>query len=117
MTDTDYRDRDDVSPDEITAAQTPAGAWARATLAAWGVPWPPPSGWRSRLAANYRRAQLAPDSDYRDRDGVSPEEITAAQTPAGAWTRATLAAWGVPWPPPTGWKATLVGNWERAAPS
>jgi hypothetical protein len=36
---------------EIDAARTPAGAWSRATLASWGVPWPPPKGWRARLLA------------------------------------------------------------------
>lgn len=34
---------------EIEAAKTPRGAWTRATLAGWGVPWPPPKGWRKRL--------------------------------------------------------------------
>ena len=38
----------------------------------------------------------------------SEEQIEAARTPAGAWTRAQLAAWGVPWPPPGGWKAALI---------
>lgn len=26
----------------------------------------------------------------------------------GGWTRATLAEWGVPWPPPRGWKKVLL---------
>lgn len=34
---------------EIEAAMTPKGGWTRETLAAWGVPWPPPKGWRKRL--------------------------------------------------------------------
>lgn len=38
-----------VSREMIEAAKTPAGGWTRATLAAWGVPWPPPKGWRKRL--------------------------------------------------------------------
>jgi hypothetical protein len=32
-----------------------------------------------------------------------------------AWTAATLAAWGVPWPPPKGWKAALLKPAERRA--
>lgn len=36
--------------------------------------------------------------------------IEAARTPAGGWTRATLAEWGVPWPPPKGWKAKLIAS-------
>lgn len=37
--------------EEIDAARTAAGGWTRETLAGWGVPWPPPSGWRNRLIA------------------------------------------------------------------
>jgi hypothetical protein len=37
--------------DEIEAAKTPAGAWTRETLAKWGIPWPPPKGWRRKLEA------------------------------------------------------------------
>lgn len=37
----------------------------------------------------------------------TPAEIEAARSPAGGWTRATLAGWGVPWPPPKGWKWAL----------
>lgn len=45
---------------------------------------------------------------------VSPEEIIAKMTPAGAWTRATLAEWGVPWPPPRGWRQALEQRWAIA---
>lgn len=38
---------------------------------------------------------------------ISQREILAARTPAGGWTRAQLAEWGVPWPPPRGWKQKL----------
>ncbi|MGW9436119.1 hypothetical protein [Streptomyces sp. NPDC055607] len=44
----------------------------------------------------------------------SPEEIEAARTPAGGWKRDQLAAWGVPWPPPRGWKDELVERWRAA---
>lgn len=44
------------SPEEIEAAQTGGGGFSRATLASWGVPWPPPSGWRRRLEAQWRAA-------------------------------------------------------------
>lgn len=39
---------------------------------------------------------------------ISEVEILAARTPRGAWTRATLAGWGVSWPPPKGWKERLL---------
>jgi hypothetical protein len=42
------------------------------------------------------------------KNGVpSPEQILEARSPAGGWTKATLAGWGVGWPPPKGWKADL----------
>ena len=28
---------------------TSASLWSRAQLAEWGVPWPPPKGWRKKL--------------------------------------------------------------------
>ena len=38
---------------------------------------------------------------------VTDEQIEAAKSPRGAWTKATLASWGVPWPPPKGWRTAL----------
>ncbi|WP_405808462.1 hypothetical protein OG524_35935 [Streptomyces sp. NBC_01520] len=46
----------------------------------------------------------------------SPEVIEAAKTPKGAWTRAQLAEWSVPWPPPKGWKDELIKRWKAAQP-
>jgi hypothetical protein len=50
------------SPAEIEAAKTPRGGWTRATLATWGVPWPPPKGWRKALEAGQckLRVQVSP---------------------------------------------------------
>lgn len=42
----------------------------------------------------------------------SPDDIAAARTPAGGWRRDQLAAWGVPWPAPKGWKRQLIARWE-----
>jgi len=42
----------------------------------------------------------------------SPEEIAAAQTPGGGWTAKSLAGWGVPWPPPAGWRRALEKRWN-----
>lgn len=41
--------RTPISQAEIEAAKTPKGGWKRETLASWGVPWPPPSGWRKQI--------------------------------------------------------------------
>jgi hypothetical protein len=46
-----------VSPEEIHAAMTPRGGWTRAQLATWGVPWPPPSGWKKQLEQHYKQVQ------------------------------------------------------------
>ena len=35
--------------DEIEAGRTAKGGFTRATMASWGVPWPPPHGWRQAL--------------------------------------------------------------------
>lgn len=37
--------------EEIQNSRSGPGAWKSATLAKWGVPWPPPRGWRERLEA------------------------------------------------------------------
>lgn len=42
----------------------------------------------------------------------SPDEVEAARTPAGGWTKDTLAQWGIPWPPPKGWRERLRREWE-----
>jgi hypothetical protein len=55
---------------------------------------------------------MHPDDEPPD-DGViyapapSPEEVAAACKGPGGWTKAKLAAWGVPYPPPKGWRAEL----------
>lgn len=39
---------------------------------------------------------------------LTVEEIDAARSPKGGFTAATLAQWGVPWPPPAGWRQALI---------
>ncbi|GAA5230102.1 hypothetical protein GCM10025779_09150 [Arthrobacter cryoconiti] len=41
---------------------------------------------------------------------VTAQELQAQRTPAGGWTREQLTEWGVPWPPPKGWKAALIAK-------
>jgi hypothetical protein len=40
--------------------------------------------------------------------GMTEEEIEAGRSPKGGWTAATLRQWGVPWPPPKGWRKALM---------
>lgn len=41
---------------------------------------------------------------------ITEKEILDKQTEKGGWTKKTLAEWGVPWPPPKGWKEALLKN-------
>lgn len=41
---------------------------------------------------------------------ITRAEIEAKRTPKGGWTRKQLAEWGVPWPPPSGWRKQLEGG-------
>lgn len=41
---------------------------------------------------------------------LTPEQIEAARSPRGGWTAATLRQWGVPWPPPKGWKKRFLAG-------
>jgi len=44
---------------------------------------------------------------------VTQEQIEAAKTPNGAWTRKQLAEWGVGWPPKKGWKKRITERETR----
>ncbi|MFI1363355.1 hypothetical protein [Streptomyces griseochromogenes] len=48
------------SPDEVTAAQSSGGGWTKKQLAEWGIPWPPPQGWRKHLERKWRGEDVAP---------------------------------------------------------
>lgn len=39
---------------------------------------------------------------------MTMEDIEAGRSPAGGFTRETLASWGVPWPPTKGWQQRLI---------
>lgn len=41
---------------------------------------------------------------------ITHEEIDAAKSAKGGFKRATLEQWGVPWPPPKGWRKTIVAH-------
>lgn len=48
---------------------------------------------------------------------VSMAEIRAGASERGGYSRAQLWEWGVPWPPPKGWKKRLAGSTRRTAAS
>lgn len=56
-------------------------------------------------------AKIKAQSQFRKHP--SPAEIAAARTPRGGWTRATLASWGIEWPPPRGWRRRLEVEWRE----
>lgn len=43
---------------------------------------------------------------------LTADQINAAKTERGGWTKETLAGWGIPWPPPRGWKEKLMDGFE-----
>ena len=43
------------------------------------------------------------------------EEIEAARTPSGSFTKQQLAQWGISWPPPRGWRRQLEEEAEAAS--
>ncbi|MHA7168060.1 hypothetical protein ACX801_07840 [Arthrobacter bambusae] len=47
---------------------------------------------------------------------MTPEELEQGRTPKGGFTRKQLEAWGVPWPPPKGWKRVLLTGDKKRAP-
>lgn len=71
--------------------------------------WPAPRNPQPRAADRAMREILAADrAKHRAAPGCpTPAEIEAAKTPKGGWTKAQLQQWGVPWPPPKGWKHAL----------
>ena len=44
---------------------------------------------------------------------ITEQDIEEGMTEAGGFDQETLAAWGVPWPPPKGWKNVLLGKQPR----
>jgi hypothetical protein len=50
----------------------------------------------------------APQRPTAQKGRLTAADIERGKSPKGGWTRATLAAWGVSWPPPKGWKEKLL---------
>jgi hypothetical protein len=89
--------------------------------AAPGEPCSRPGGGRSVFKSRFVAAAIAIRRQAKAAQGtpeqaailaglprVSLEEIEAGRSQAGGYTRAQLAKWGVPWPPPAGWRRALL---------
>lgn len=69
-----------VTEEEIEAGKSPRGAWTRSQLAEWGVPWPPPGGWRRRItsfdgsATSAKAAQRPSTKDIDRKPAADPAE-------------------------------------------
>jgi hypothetical protein len=46
---------------------------------------------------------------------ITEDLLSLGRSEAGGWTKAQLALLGVPWPPVTGWKKTVLGKQITAA--
>lgn len=57
------------------------------------------------------RRRYAPDPPVAKKLArLTWDQIEEGRSKKGGWTRATLHAWGIPWPPPTGWQQQLTGE-------
>lgn len=54
--------------EEIEAARTRRGGWTQAQLAEWGVPWPPPRGWRKKLEQGLFSSSATSVSEAKERE-------------------------------------------------
>lgn len=73
------------------------------------------AGWRAD-ALRIIAAQMKPGAAQPLPAGQtipSPDDVHAAESGAGGWTKAQLAMWGVSWPPPRGWRKDLERRWRE----
>ncbi|MFI6955529.1 hypothetical protein ACIBJI_18865 [Nocardia sp. NPDC050408] len=62
----------------------------------------------------HKKLYYRPAIEVAVKPPATPDEINAARTPRGGWTRDQLAEWGVPWPPPRGWQEKLLRQAGRS---
>lgn len=80
-----------LTAEEIEAGRSPRGGWTRATLAGWGVPWPPPHGWKRALKRGEKPAYR--NHEDRRRDAVAAAEFALREYA----TRGPQADWAMRW--------------------
>lgn len=78
-----------VSDEDVRAAMTPAGSWTAETLAAWGVPWPPPKGWRKRLTEGPPEEPQRETLLYWGPPGSEPSVAAPDFSETHRWTNCT----------------------------
>jgi 5-methylcytosine-specific restriction endonuclease McrA len=64
--------------------------------------------WRNGDARVYPLKALGPNHLWWPKVSVSAEEVERMKSWKHGWSREQLAIWGVPWPPPKGWKERLL---------
>lgn len=62
---------------EIEAGKTPKGGYNKAQLAAWGITWPPPPGWKQALL-NGAALPALPESANHPSSALSPIDPTSS---------------------------------------
>jgi hypothetical protein len=113
-----------VSPEKpiVTLADinrlAPFGAPTKKQALAWGLGWPLKKGWQKTLAGTEAPRQSngtprpASAAELFER-GATVREITSKRSKRGGYSRKSLAALGVAWPPKAGWRAQLIENARR----
>jgi hypothetical protein len=61
--------------------------------------------WKHRWRVTQRAVRA-----YHNPTNPIDAKIKAAATRKSGWTKKQLAEWGVPWPPPKGWRQKLIDN-------
>ena len=79
--------------DEIEAGRSPTGGFKRAQLAKWGIPWPPPKGWKAELL---RAADTRSGKGGGERVGKQRWSPGAAPAAADSWQPAPRPGRGRP---------------------
>jgi hypothetical protein len=101
------------SPQEIVRASTSTkvGAWTAKTLAGWGVPHPPPKGWRTELNRLHALGLDVTPLPYRSKDRrVGKVERDAFSAPSPTKTAITQSIAPQSWNPNTVHRITDVGT-------
>ncbi|MFE6926070.1 hypothetical protein ACFVAV_34005 [Nocardia sp. NPDC057663] len=64
----------------------------------------------------HKKQYYRPSIEIQVRPPTSVEELEAARTRNGGWTRDQLAEWGIPFPPPSGWHGRLLRAIRQQTP-